>query len=143
MPDKVKPIPEGFHTITSYFLVNDGKKFIKFIKEAFDAVMQYKSLMPDGSIMHAQLKIGDSIIMMGESGGKWNPRPSTIYMYVPDVDSVWTKAINAGGKILREPTDEFYGDRVGGVEDPEGNQWWIATHTTDVSPEEMKKRDNK
>jgi PhnB protein len=141
MAGKVNPIPEGFHTITPYFIVNDGTKFIEFLKEAFDAVENHRSTTPGGIIMHAQLKIGDSFIMMGQSTGEWKSMTCTIYMYVPDIDSVYSKALKAGGKTLREPTNEFYGDRVCGIEDPFGNQWWIAAHVEDVSPEEMKKRE--
>lgn len=141
MSGKVNSIPEGFHTITPYFIVNDGSKFIDFLKGAFSAVENHRSVTPSGRIMHAQLKIGDSFVMMGESTGEWKPMPCTIYMYVPDVDSVYNKAVNAGAKKLREPANEFYGDRICGIEDPWGNQWWISTHVEDVSPEEMKKRE--
>jgi len=141
MSGKVNPIPEGFHTITPYFIVNDGNKFIGFLKEAFNAVENHRTVTPDGRIMHAQLKIGDSFVMMGESTGEWKPMPCTIYMYVPDVDSVYNKALNGGAKKLREPANEFYGDRICGIEDTWGNQWWISTHVEDVSPEEMKKRE--
>jgi PhnB protein len=142
MPESVKAVPEGFHTITSYFIVNNGKAFIDFVKNAFGAAEQRISTMPDGRIMHAQLKIGDSIIMMGEATNDWQPMPSVIYMYMQDIDEVYNNAISAGGKSLRQPINEFYGDRVCGIEDPTGNQWWIATHIEDVSPEEMKKREN-
>ena len=141
MSGNVNPIPEGFHTITPYFIVNDGVKFIEFLKTAFNAEENHRSVTPDGRIMHAQLKIGDSFIMMGQSTGEWKSMNSTIYMYVADIDSVYNSALKAGGKTLREPTNEFYGDRIGGIEDPFGNQWWISTHVEDVSPEEMKKRE--
>ena len=141
MTGKVNPIPEGFHTITPYIIVNDGVEFIDFLKKAFNAVENHRSVAPDGRIMHAQLKIGDSFIMMGQSTGEWRAMTCTMYMYVPDIDSVYSKASKAGGKTLREPTNEFYGDRICGIEDPFGNQWWIATHIEDVSPEEMKKRE--
>lgn len=141
MKGKVNPVPEGFHTITPYFIVNNGNKFIEFIKEAFDANENNRTVTPEGRIMHAQLKIGDSFVMMGESAGEWKPMPCTIYMYVTDVDAVYDKVLKAGGKKLREPVNEFYGDRICGIEDPLGNQWWIAAHVEDVSPEEMKKRE--
>lgn len=141
MAEKVNPIPEGFHTITPYFIVNDGVKFIDFVKKAFSAAENHRSTTPDGRIMHAQLKIGDSFIMMGQSTGEWRSMTCTMYMYVQDIDSVYNNALKAGGKTLREPTNEFYGDRVCGIEDPFGNQWWIATHVEDVSPEEIRKRE--
>jgi PhnB protein len=143
MAGTVKPVPEGFHTITPYFIVDNGIKFIDFLKASFDATENHRSVTPEGRIMHAQLKIGDSFVMMGESTGEWKPMPCTIYMYIADVDSVYSKAVKAGGKTLREPTNEFYGDRICGIEDPLGNQWWIAAHIEDVSPEEMKKRSEK
>ncbi len=142
MAGTVKPIPEGFHTITPYFIVNDGAKFIDFLKEAFNAIENHRSVTAEGRIMHAQLKIGDSYLMIGEATGEWKSMACTIYMYMPDVDSVYSKALKAGGRTLREPADEFYGDRVCGIEDSFGNQWWIATHIEDVSPEEMKKRED-
>ncbi len=86
------------------------------------------------------MKIGDSIIMMGEAAGQWKPLPSMLYVYVPDTDATYQRALQAGGRTLREPRDEFYGDRTAGVEDPCGNQWWIGTHIEDVAPEEMQRR---
>jgi len=141
MAKKVKPIPEGFHTITPYLIVKGADQLINFLKKAFKAKEISKMKMPDGTIGHAQLKIGDSLIMMGEASSQWKPMPGSIYLYVDDVDNAYKLAIKAGGKSLREPTTEFYGDRSGGVEDPTGNQWWISTRVEDVSPKEMKKRE--
>jgi len=95
----------------------------------------------DGIVMHAAVRIGDSMLMMGEAQEKWPAMPCMLYLYVKDVDSFYKRAIEAGGKSLREPTNEFYGDRSCGVLDASGNQWWIASHVEDVSPEEMKKRE--
>jgi PhnB protein len=141
MAEKVNPIPDGFHTITSYFIINNGIRFINFLKEAFNAKEIHRTTTPAGRIMHAQLKIGDSFIMMGESTEEWKPMPCTIYMYISEVDVIYKQAIKAGAKTLREPVNEFYGDRICGVEDPLGNQWWIASHIEDVSPDEMKRRE--
>ena len=139
----VKPIPDGYHTVTPFLLVKDAKKLIEFLKEAFGATEKSCHQLPDGKIMHAELHMGDSIIMMGEANDRWPPVPCMLYLYVEDVDSVYKKAVQAGGRSLREPTTEFYGDRSAGVLDLEGNQWWIATHVEDVSDEEMKRRQEK
>lgn len=139
----VKPIPDGYHTVTPFLLVKDASNVIDFLKQAFGAVESSRHAMPDGKIMHAELRIGDSNIMLAEASEKWPASPSMLYLYVNDVDSVYKKAVQAGGKSLREPTNEFYGDRSAGVMDSSGNQWWIATHIEDVSPEEMKKRQEK
>lgn len=135
----VQPIPKNFHTLTPYLLVEGIDKLVEFLKKAFDAKVIDLMEMPDGTVMHAQLKIGDSMIMMGEPRS-FKPMTGMLYLYVEDVDTVYKQAINAGATSLREPVDEFYGDRAAGVEDMLGNQWWIATHKEDVSQEELKKR---
>lgn len=137
----VKPIPEGYHTLTPFLMVKGAARNIEFIKNAFGAKERSIHKAPDGTIMHAELEIGDSVLMMSEATEKYPPMPSSLYLYVEDVDAVYNKAIRAGGISLREPTDEFYGDRSSGVSDPGGNQWWIATHIEEVSPEEMKRRE--
>jgi len=138
----VNPIPDGFHSVTPYITVPGLAKTIEFLKQAFGAEVKEIMERPGGVIGHAEVKIGDSPIMMGEPdpNGPYAPRPCNLYLYVPDVDAVYARAIAAGGKSLREPTDEFYGDRGAGVEDPSGNYWWLGTHIEDVSPEEIKKR---
>jgi PhnB protein len=136
----VKPIPEGFHTVTPYLMVQGASKLIDFLKQAFGAKEILRMARPDGAIMHAEVKIGDSIVMMSEASGEHGPMPTMIYLYVEDVDTIYNRALQAGATSLREPTDEFYGDRSGGVKDPSGNQWWIGTHIEDVSPQELKKR---
>ena len=137
----VKPIPEGYHTLTPFLMVKGAAKNIEFIKNAFGAKEHSVHKQPDGTIVHAELQLGDSLLMMSEATEKYSAMPTALYLYVEDVDSVYNKAIQAGGTSLREPTDEFYGDRSSGIKDPAGNQWWIATHIEDVSPEEMKKRE--
>ena len=136
----VKPIPEGFHTVTPYLIVQGASKLIDFLKQAFEAEEIYRQNMPDGTVMHAQVRIGDSMLMMSDATSQHKPMPSMIYLYVEDVDAVYNRALKAGATSLRKPTDEFYGDRSGGVKDQFGNQWWIGTHIEDVSPEEMEKR---
>jgi PhnB protein len=137
----VKPIPEGFHTVTPYLPVQGVSRLIEFLKQAFGAEEIHVATMPDGSVMHAQVKIGDSMVMMGEARGEWKAMPGMLYLYVDDVDAWYHRALKAGATSVRELTNEFYGDRVGGVQDPSGNQWWMATHVEDVSPEEMARRE--
>ena len=95
---------------------------------------------PNGKVVHAEVKIGDSIVMMGEANNDFKPMPGKIHLYIDGVDAVYKRALDAGAISLREPTDQFYGDRMAGVKDKSGNEWWISTHVEDLSPEEMKKR---
>jgi uncharacterized glyoxalase superfamily protein PhnB len=140
----VKPVPSGFHTVTSYLVVAGVAKLLDFVKSAFGAEELERHARPDGVVMHAMVRIGDSIVMMGDPTGAkqdWQrAMAAALYLYVPDCDKVYQSAIRAGAKSLQEPADMFYGDRHGGVIDPWGNQWWIATHKEDVPPDEMKRR---
>jgi PhnB protein len=136
----VKPIPDGYHTVTPYLIVQGVAGLIDFLKQAFDAKEEHRTAMPDGTVMHAQVRIGDSAVMMGQAPGAHTPMPSAIYLYVPDADAVYRRALAAGATSIMEPADQFYGDRNAGVKDPSGNHWWIATHKEDVSPEELQKR---
>ena len=140
MAHKVKPIPEGHHTVTPYLVIPGVAKVIEFVKQVFGATEVSVSRRPDGTIMHAEVKIGDSIIMMGESQPGGKNFPAMLHLYLEDVDAAYQRAIEAGAKSVREPADQFYGDRIGGVEDAFGNQWWIAAHIEDVAPEEMERR---
>src|SRR5262249_18738544 len=108
--------------------------------EAFDAKEIERLDGPNGTVGHAQLQIGDSMIMMGEAMGQWTPMPCSIYLYVRDADATYQRAMRAGGTSVMEPADQFYGDRHGGVKDPSGNLWWIATHKEDISAEELRNR---
>lgn len=137
----VNPIPEGYHTVTPFLMAKDALGLIDFIIRAFNGVEITKHLSPDGKVMHAEVRIGDSNIMLGEASEKYPAMPGMLYLYIKDVDSLYKQAIDAGGKSLREPTNEFYGDRSCGVADAFGNQWWMATHVEDVTPEEMEKRE--
>ena len=135
----VNPIPDRYHTVTPYLVGQGLSKLIEFLKKAFDAEVIEKHEGPKGAVMHAEVKIGDSVIMMGEpKDGK--PMPTMLYLYVEDTGAVYKKAVEAGGESIQEPTNQFYGDRNAAVKGPCGNQWWIATHVEDVSPEEMAKR---
>ena len=133
----VKPIPKGYHTVTPYLVVRDVPRLIQFLEQAFGATEIARAPRPDGSIMHAEVKIGDSRVMMGEPVAPTPPMPGCIHLYVVDADALYHLALQAGATSLREPTSQFYGDRVAGVQDPVGNQWWIATHVEDVSPVEI------
>ncbi len=137
---KVNPIPEGFHTVTPYLPVHHVKQTINFLKHAFDAKEVLVHSMPDGQIMNAEVKIGSSMVMLGEKPSDQKAWPAMLYMYVEDVDGVFKRAIKAGGKLVMEPVDHFYGDRSGAVEDPSGNQWWIASRKENISSEELEKR---
>jgi PhnB protein len=95
---------------------------------------------PDGAVSHAEIQFGDSVVMLGQSPDQTRTTHSMLYLYVPDVDATYQQAVAAGGISLREPVDQFYGDRSGAVKDPGGNEWWIATHKEDVSPQEMERR---
>jgi PhnB protein len=136
----VKPIPDGFHTVTPYLLVKGAGGLIDFAKQAFGAEEVYRSTLPDGDVMHALLRIGDSMVMLGEARGEYSPMQAMLHLYVEDVDSAFARAVQAGGVSLREPANQFYGDRSGGLKDEWGNQWWISTHVEDVSAEEIERR---
>ena len=136
----VKPIPDGYHTVTPYLPVHGVKRLLEFVTRAFGAQILFQMPNPDGGVGHAEFKIGDSIIMAGEPGEGHSLMPAMLHLYVPDVDAVFAKAVAAGGEVVRPVADQFYGDRTGGVKDPCGNQWFIATHIEDVPPEELEKR---
>jgi PhnB protein len=148
MPTQVKPIPEGYHTATPYLTVRDAAKAVDFYKRAFDATELHRMDTPDGKIAHAELKIGDSIIMLSdEMPGADTRSPqsvggttSAVFLYVKDVDSAFHKAVAAGARATTQLADMFWGDRYGKVTDPYGHSWFLATHKEDVAPTEMKKR---
>jgi uncharacterized glyoxalase superfamily protein PhnB len=140
MKGKVKPVPKGYRTVTPYLVVKGAVRLIEFLKRAFGARVVDLMEGPNGAVGHASLRIGNSMVMMGEAGGKWKPMPAMIYLYVEDVDATFKRALRAGAKAVAKPADQFWGDRHGGVKDPSGNQWWISTHTEDLSPAEIKKR---
>ena len=136
----VKPIPDGYHSVTPYLTVPGAAKLLDFLKQAFEAQELHRMPRPDGTIMHAEVRIGDSLVMMGEPMGSAQPMFGSLYLYVHDVDAVYKRALQAGATSTSEPADQFYGDRSAGIKDPVGNQWWIATHKEDVPPEEIAKR---
>ena len=136
----VKPIPEGYRVVTPYLLVKGVAKLLDFLCATFDAKVTRRVELPDGTIPHAEVRIGDSVVMIGGASGEFPPMPGGLHLYVVDVDEVYRRALHAGATSLMEPSDQFYGDRSAGVRDPSGNCWWIATHIEDISEEELQRR---
>jgi PhnB protein len=136
----VKPIPEGYRTATPYLVVKDADKLLEFVKAAFRAEVKEEHRTSERHVMHADVLIGDSHVMMGQANERWRPIPGSVLLYVPDADATYQAALRAGGKSVQEMQDQFYGDRSGGVEDPAGVTWWIATHIEDVPPAEIRRR---
>jgi PhnB protein len=136
----VKPIPEGYHTVTPYLILSQPEETIQFLRKAFDATVGEVMRTNDGRIMHAGITIGDSRLMIAGAMPNFPAQASSFYLYVPDTDATYHQAVAAGGKSLMEPADQFYGDRNAGVADPSGNNWWIATHIEDVTPEAAARR---
>ena len=137
----VKPIPEGYHTITPYLVVDGASELIEFVKKAFGAEEGARMPMPGGKIGHAEVKIGDSHLMLADANPPDQPaRTGNLHLYVKDVDATFKSAVAAGAKAIRQPENQFYGDRISVVSDRWGNSWSIGTHVEDVTPEEMKKR---
>ena len=131
----VKAIPEGFHTITPYLIVQEAVNLIEFVKQAFGATELSRSRGSAGGI-HAEVRIGDSIVMIGGGAGdsvwRGEPSPATLYLYVEDVDTVYRQTLQVGATSIIEPSDQPYGDRLAGIKDSFGNVWYIATHKQDV-----------
>ena len=144
----VKPIPDGYHTVTPHLALRDAAKAIDFYQKAFGAEELFRMPGPGGIVMHAQVKIGDSIVMLGEENpemGGSSPQtiggsPVNLLLYVKDVDASFARAEKAGCKVSMPLTDMFWGDRYGKLVDPFGHHWSLATHKEDVAPEEMAKR---
>lgn len=137
---KVSPIPAEYGSLTPYLVIPKCAEAIEFYKNVFDATETVRMPMPDGSIGHAELKIGDSILMLASGGAEWPATSSLTCLYVEDCDALFTRAVAAGARVLEPVTDKFYGDRAGSVQDPYGQRWSIMTHKEDLSPEEMQAR---
>jgi PhnB protein len=146
---QVKPVPEGYHTVIPYIVVEGGNAAIEFYKRAFGAAERFRMGGPDGKVSHAEIEIGDSVVMLSdqfpERGVKAPAKGDAgsafgIFLYVPDVDSVFKKAVEAGATVTMPLENQFWGDRYGKLRDPFGHNWQLATHVEDVSPEEMAKR---
>ena len=136
----VKPIPDGYNTVTPYLVVENASAVLEFVKKAFGANERMVMRGPDNTIGHAEVTIGDSTIMIADAGGENAPMPGMIHLYVEDCDAAYERALEAGATSIRKPEDQFYGDRSAGVRDQAGNLWWMATHLEDVSQEEMARR---
>lgn len=144
----VQPIPDGYHSVTPYLIVKGAAGAIDFYKAAFGATELTRMTQPDGRVGHAEIKIGDSPVMLADEFpdlGARSPQtiggtPVSLMIYVPDVDATVAKAVAAGAKLTRPVADQFYGDRVGGITDPFGHAWYVATHQEDLSVEELERR---
>jgi PhnB protein len=144
----VKPIPEGYNTVTPYLAVDDAAGAIEYYKKAFGAKERVRMDAPGGKIGHAELEIGGSLVMLSDPFPQAATRPpkevggatSSVFMYVENVDAAVKQAVDAGATIVMEPEDQFWGDRFGTIKDPFGHVWGIATHVADLSPEEIAER---
>ena len=144
----VKPIPDGYHSVTPYLIVKGADRAIEFYRRAFGARELYRMAQPDGRVGHAELEIGDSRVMLADEHpeiGARSPQsiggsPVTIHLYVEDVDATVARAVEAGARVHRPVADQFYGDRNGGITDPFGHVWFVATHKEDVPPDELERR---
>lgn len=143
----VKPVPEGYHTVTPYLMVKGAARAIEFYKQAFGASEIMRFPGPNNTIVHAEIKVGDSVIMLSDGPGSEFRDPQSLggspvglMIYVPEVDKTFKQAVSLGAKQTREVVDQFYGDRSGTLTDPFGHVWTVATHVEDVSPEEMERR---
>jgi len=144
----VKPIPEGYHSVTPYLIIRGASRAIEFYKKAFGATELMRFPGPNDTVMHAEIKIGDSPIMLADEGETSTYRspqtfggsPVSLMIYVEDVDKVFNQAVSTGAKATRPVEDQFYGDRLGTLIDPFGHIWTISTHKEDVSMEEMQRR---
>jgi len=135
----VTTVPAGYHTVTPYLAAHGAAELIEFLQQAFGAREKERLLGPDGKIGHAELWIGDSLIMLGEPK-ECDPMPGSFYLYLDDVDAVYQQALATGATSVMEPADQFWGDRQGGVRDRFGNLWWLATRIEDVDAEELMRR---
>jgi len=148
MPAKVNPIPEGYRTVTPYLIIRDAARAIEFYVKAFGAKEVMRMPLPDGKLAHAEIQSGDSMIMMADENPEWGARspqalngtPVGVFLYVPDVDATFQRAVDAGATPTMPPADMFWGDRYGKLKDPFGHEWSVGTHVEDVPPEEMGKR---
>lgn len=151
MADKVKPVPEGMHSVTPYLIVDDAAKAIDFYKKALGAEERFRLPGPGGGVMHAEIQIGDSVVMLSDANPAWGAKspktiggsPVSLMLYVSDVDSAYKKAVDAGAEGSRPPTDMFWGDRMGRISDPFGHEWSLASHIEDVPPDEIEARGKK
>jgi uncharacterized glyoxalase superfamily protein PhnB len=137
---EVKTVTEGYRSVNPFLIVEGAPKLIQFLKQTFDAKVEESVNGPDGRIAHAELTVGDSIIMMSDATPKYGATASHLYVYLENVDLTFKRALEAGARSVQEPADQFYGDRTAGVKDSTGNYWWLAQHVEDVPPEELERR---
>ena len=133
-------VPEGYHSVTLYLIVEGAADLLEFTKQAFGAEERMRMDASDGSVAHAEVEIGDSVVMVGGASERWPASPGTIHLYVDDCEATYAKALEAGATSEQEPEDQFYGDQMAGVRDAFGNMWWIAARVEDVAPDELEKR---
>ena len=146
----VKPIPDGYNSVTPYLIIGEGRatEALDFYARAFDAKEILRMPRPDGGIMHAEIRLGDSVVMLADEApkteafgpGHYGGSPITLYVYLPDVDATAKQAEAAGATVIRPAADQIYGDRTAGLQDPFGYRWYLATHVRDVSMEEMQQQ---
>ena len=136
----VKPIPDNFPRVSPYLIVSNVGKTMSFLEEIFNAEESERMTLPDGTINHGSVKIGDSLIMMGKKSDNMPPQSTMLYIYVEDTDATYKLALEKGATSVMEPADQFYGDRNAAVKDSDGISWWIATHIEDISNEEIQRR---
>lgn len=132
--------PEGYPDVCPYLIVPDVAAQVEFLKAVFGGTTKEALRTEAGEVRHAEVRIGDSLVMMGKARGEWKPEAASVYVYVKDTDAAYRKALELGATSVMEPVDQFYGDRNAGVKDASGTTWWISTHVEDVSPEEMERR---
>ena len=135
-----KPIRDGFHAITPYLFAQGASRLIEFISAAFDGEVSFRKARPDGAIMHAEMRIGDSMLMLADAPVQFGPMPTSIYLYVTDCDAVYQRALGSGAVSIFPMMTLPSGERYGGVKDPCGNIWWMATHVEDVPPDKQQRR---
>ena len=136
----VSPIPIGYHSVSPFLMLNDLAGFLDFLRAAFDAQVVRRIAGENDTVMHAEVRLGDSHVMMGDPMGQHEPMPAGLYFYVPNADAVYKQALAAGATSISAPADQFYGDRNAGVRDKWGNIWWLATHIEDVNAGELQRR---
>lgn len=145
---RVKPVPEGYHSVTPYLIVDGGAQALDFYTRVFGAAERMRIATPGGKVGHAEIQIGDSVIMLADehpemgarAPGAFGGSPVSVMLYVADVDATVQAAVAAGAKVLQPVEDKFYGDRSGTIEDPFGHRWHVSTHIEDVPPDEMERR---
>lgn len=144
----IAPIPPGYHTVTPYLVVSDCAAALDFYARVFNAEETVRMPTPDGKIMHAEIRIGDSMLMLSDEAPDWGAHapkhyggsPGHVMLYLPDADATFVTAVAAGATVIRPMENQFWGDRMGRIVDPFGHQWSLGTHVEDVTPEEMDRR---